>query len=54
MLSGAGPPGSGIRTDLIDCLYDIYDRAIAVIGERDVAAILEYLNNRNGPNGVNA
>jgi hypothetical protein len=47
-------PGSGTRTDLIDCLHDIYDRVIPVIGECDVAAILEYLDNRDGPNGVNA
>jgi 3-hydroxyisobutyrate dehydrogenase len=46
--------GSGLRTDLIDCLSDIYDRAIPLIGERDVAAILEYFDNSKGSNGVNA
>jgi len=46
--------GTGIRTDIIDCLYDVYDRAIPVIGERDVAAILEYFDNSDGPNGANA
>jgi len=46
--------GAGIRTDLIDCLYDIYDRAIPLIGERDVAAILEYFEHRDDANGANA
>lgn len=46
--------GSEIRTDLIDCLYGLYDRAIPVIGDRDVAAILDYFDNRDGSNGVNA
>jgi 3-hydroxyisobutyrate dehydrogenase-like beta-hydroxyacid dehydrogenase len=34
--------GSGIRTDIIDCLHGIYDRAVPLIGERDVAAMVEY------------
>ena len=33
---------AGIATDLLDCLIDIYGRAVPAIGERDVAAILEY------------
>jgi 3-hydroxyisobutyrate dehydrogenase-like beta-hydroxyacid dehydrogenase len=45
---------SEIRTDIIDCLYDLYDRAIPTIGERDVAAIVEYFDNRGSQNGVNA
>lgn len=42
--------GSGIKTDIIDCLHGIYDRAIPLIGERDVAAMLEYFEgkDRNG------
>jgi 3-hydroxyisobutyrate dehydrogenase-like beta-hydroxyacid dehydrogenase len=31
----------GIATQLLDCLIDIYRRALPSIGERDVAAILE-------------
>ncbi len=33
---------AGINTDLLDCLIGVYDRAVPGIGERDVAAILEY------------
>lgn len=33
---------AGINTDLLDCLIDVYGRAVPGIGERDVAAILEY------------
>lgn len=33
---------AGIATDLLDCLIDIYARAVPNIGERDVAAILEH------------
>ena len=32
----------GVATPLLDCLIDIYDRAIPTIGERDVAAIIEF------------
>jgi 3-hydroxyisobutyrate dehydrogenase-like beta-hydroxyacid dehydrogenase len=46
--------GSGIRTDVIDCLRGIYDRAIPLIGERDVAAMLEYFENQAATNGANA
>jgi 3-hydroxyisobutyrate dehydrogenase-like beta-hydroxyacid dehydrogenase len=45
--------GTGIQTDIIDCLYGIYDRAIPLIGERDAAAMLEYFERQDGPNGVN-
>jgi 3-hydroxyisobutyrate dehydrogenase-like beta-hydroxyacid dehydrogenase len=31
----------GVDTSLIDCLLDIYQRAVPQIGERDVAAIIE-------------
>jgi len=37
---------AGIGTDLIDCLIDVYARAIPGIGERDVAAILEYFETK--------
>jgi 3-hydroxyisobutyrate dehydrogenase len=33
---------AGVATDLLDCLIDVYGRAVPGIGERDVAAILEY------------
>ncbi|MET0868500.1 MAG: NAD(P)-dependent oxidoreductase [Pseudorhodoplanes sp.] len=33
---------AGINTDLLDSLIDIYARAVPGIGDRDVAAILEY------------
>jgi 3-hydroxyisobutyrate dehydrogenase len=32
----------GVATDLIDCLIDVFARAVPDIGERDVAAILEF------------
>ncbi len=44
----------GIKTDLIDCLHGIYDRAIPLIGERDVAAILEFFEKRDTADGANA
>jgi 3-hydroxyisobutyrate dehydrogenase-like beta-hydroxyacid dehydrogenase len=46
--------GSGIRTDIIDCLSGIYDRAIPLIGERDVAAMLEYFESFDAMKGANA
>jgi 3-hydroxyisobutyrate dehydrogenase-like beta-hydroxyacid dehydrogenase len=46
--------GSGIQTDLIDCLLGIYERAIPLIGARDVAAILEYFESQGIANGANA
>ena len=33
---------AGVATDLIDCLIDVFARAVPNIGERDVAAILEF------------
>jgi 3-hydroxyisobutyrate dehydrogenase-like beta-hydroxyacid dehydrogenase len=33
---------AGIATDLLDCLIGVFARAVRGIGERDVAAILEY------------
>ena len=45
--------GSGIQTDIIDCLLGIYERAIPQIGERDVAAMLEYFENQDAANGAN-
>lgn len=44
--------GSGIQTDIIDCLLGIYERAIPQIGERDVAAMLEYFENQDAANGA--
>jgi 3-hydroxyisobutyrate dehydrogenase len=32
----------GVATPLLDCVTDIYRRAVPVVGERDVAAILEF------------
>jgi 3-hydroxyisobutyrate dehydrogenase len=32
----------GVATPLLDCLIDIYDHAIPTVGERDVAAIIEF------------
>lgn len=33
---------AGVATDLLDCLIDVFGRAVPNIGQRDVAAILEY------------
>jgi 3-hydroxyisobutyrate dehydrogenase-like beta-hydroxyacid dehydrogenase len=38
---------AGIATDLIDSLIDIYARAVPGIGERDVAAMLEFFETRH-------
>jgi 3-hydroxyisobutyrate dehydrogenase-like beta-hydroxyacid dehydrogenase len=35
---------AGVATDLIDSLASIYDRAVPVIGERDVAAIIDFFD----------
>ena len=40
---------AGVGTDLLDCLIDIYARAVPKIGDRDVAAILEHFET-NRPN----
>jgi len=37
----------GIATPLLDCLVDIYARAIPGIGDRDVAALLEFFEANN-------
>jgi 3-hydroxyisobutyrate dehydrogenase len=37
---------AGIATDLLDCVIDIFSRAVPDIGERDVAAILEFFEPR--------
>jgi 3-hydroxyisobutyrate dehydrogenase-like beta-hydroxyacid dehydrogenase len=33
---------AGVATDLIDCLIDVFARAVPAIGSRDVAAMLEF------------
>jgi 3-hydroxyisobutyrate dehydrogenase-like beta-hydroxyacid dehydrogenase len=39
---------AGVSTELLDCLIDLFRRAVPVVGERDVAAILEiFETNRN-------
>jgi len=38
---------AGVATDLIDCLIDVYARAVPHIGERDVAAMLEFFESRH-------
>jgi 3-hydroxyisobutyrate dehydrogenase len=37
---------AGVATDLLDCLIDVFSRAVPAIGERDVAAILEFFESR--------
>ena len=39
---------AGIATDLLDCLIDVFARAVPQIGERDVAAMLEYFEANGG------
>jgi 3-hydroxyisobutyrate dehydrogenase-like beta-hydroxyacid dehydrogenase len=39
--------GAGIATDILDCLIDVFDRAVPNIGERDVAAILEFFETKH-------
>ena len=39
---------AGIATDLLDCLIDVFARAVPQIGERDVAAMLEYFEATGG------
>jgi hypothetical protein len=36
----------GAATPLLDCLIDIFQQAVPVIGERDVAAILEIFESK--------
>jgi 3-hydroxyisobutyrate dehydrogenase-like beta-hydroxyacid dehydrogenase len=38
---------AGIATDLVDTLIDLYGRAVPMIGERDVAAMLEFFESRD-------
>ena len=38
---------AGVATDLIDCLIDLFARAVPNIGERDVAAMLEFFESRH-------
>ena len=37
---------AGVATDLLDCLIDVFSRAVPAIGERDVAAIIEFFETR--------
>jgi 3-hydroxyisobutyrate dehydrogenase len=37
---------AGIGTELLDCLIDVFARAVPAIGERDVAAILEFFETK--------
>jgi len=37
---------AGIATDLIDCLIDVYARAVPGVGERDVAAMVEFFETK--------
>ena len=37
----------GVATDLLDCLIDVFARAVPNIGERDVAAMLEFFESKN-------
>lgn len=36
-----------IQTDILDCLIDVYARAIPLIGQRDVAAMIEFFETPN-------
>src|SRR5581483_9777687 len=36
----------GIATDLLDCLIDVFARAVPGIGERDIAAMVEFFETR--------
>ena len=38
---------AGVATDLLDCLIDVFARAIPNIGERDVAAMLEFFESKH-------
>jgi hypothetical protein len=37
---------AGIATDLLDCVIDIFGRSVPAIGERDVAAIIEFFETK--------
>jgi len=38
---------AGIATDLLDCLIDVFARAVPAIGERDIAAMIEFFETRH-------
>lgn len=38
---------AGIATDLFDCLIDVFARAVPGIGERDIAAMIEFFETRH-------
>jgi 3-hydroxyisobutyrate dehydrogenase-like beta-hydroxyacid dehydrogenase len=38
---------AGVATDLLDCLIDVFARAVPNIGERDVAAMLEFFETKH-------
>jgi 3-hydroxyisobutyrate dehydrogenase-like beta-hydroxyacid dehydrogenase len=38
---------AGVATDLIDCLIDVFARAVPAIGSRDVAAMLEFFETKH-------
>ena len=38
---------AGVATDLLDCLIDVFARAVPNIGERDVAAMLEFFESKH-------
>jgi 3-hydroxyisobutyrate dehydrogenase len=42
--------GLNVTTPLLDSLIDIFDQAVPAIGDRDVAAILEFFERPNQPN----
>lgn len=44
----------GAKTPLLDCLIDVFAQALPVIGERDVAAILEIFEPQQTPNSRTA
>jgi 3-hydroxyisobutyrate dehydrogenase len=38
---------AGVATDLLDCLIDVFARAVPNIGERDVAAMLDFFESKD-------
>jgi 3-hydroxyisobutyrate dehydrogenase-like beta-hydroxyacid dehydrogenase len=38
---------AGVATDLIDCVIDVFARAVPAIGSRDVAAMLEFFETKH-------
>jgi len=43
---------AGVATDLLDCLIDVFARAVPAIGERDVAAMLEFFETPSNQKGA--